>query len=81
MFLIEGDNGTVLHTGDVRCEGTWMKKMLGPGGGLETFGGWWEEAGNEGKPEVWDRKGKGKEKERSFQKERLQAVYVDSSAM
>ncbi|KAL7417806.1 hypothetical protein BDY24DRAFT_367705 [Mrakia frigida] len=78
MFLIEGENGTVLHTGDIRCEGSWMKQMLGPGGGLERYGGWWDEEGNEGKPDVWDRKGKGKQK---FKKERIQAVYVDSSAM
>lgn len=55
-----------------------MKQMLGSGGGLERYGGWWDEEGNEGKPDVWDRKGKGKQK---FKKERIQAVYVDSSAM
>jgi hypothetical protein len=61
MFLIEGDAGAVLHTGDVRCEGSFVKEMIAPGGGLGRFGGWWE--------------GEGKGKER------LAAVYVDSSMM
>ena len=65
MFLIEGDAGTVLHTGDVRCEGSFVSQMVGPGGGLERFGGWWEAEGERGE----------------MNKERLKAVYVDSSMM
>jgi mRNA degradation ribonuclease J1/J2 len=71
MFLIQGPNGAVLHTGDIRCEPSFIEAIVKEKGcPLERFGGWRKgESDEEGRARMGE------------EKERLKAIYLDTSSL